>query len=295
MRRTYMHKRSKLITIFFFLLVLSISVWAQNPIPNPGFETWTEGQPDGWYSNNIMGVATFVTQSDMSHSGSNAVKGSVASVVNVLLPPSLWSDLDNVTISQNYTTLSGYYQFSTSGSDSFFVSVILYDDQFVGVAYGGKGFGPTTGGYQKFMVNLEYSPLNNEPAAHGFIQFVIISESETPDMSSTFLIDDVEFSGVTAVELPMGTYIPDKFNLDQNYPNPFNPITNIKFQLPEAEFVTITVYNTLGQEVESLLNKEMPAGIHHVQFDAKNLAGGVYFYKMQAGNFVQIKKMILVK
>jgi len=83
--------------------------------------------------------------------------------------------------------------------------------------------------------------------------------------------------------------------LQQNYPNPFNPETNIRFGLPNANRVKIEVYNMLGQRVAELLNEHKLAGFHTVKFDGSNFASGVYFYKIQAGDFLQVKKMLLVR
>ncbi|MBO8129895.1 MAG: T9SS type A sorting domain-containing protein [Candidatus Marinimicrobia bacterium] len=88
---------------------------------------------------------------------------------------------------------------------------------------------------------------------------------------------------------------PKEFKLMQNYPNPFNPSTNIKFQLPTDCYVTLSIYNILGQRVETLVNKYMNKGYHQVRFDAKNLPSGVYFYRIKAGKYTEIKKMMLLK
>ncbi|MCG8372225.1 MAG: T9SS type A sorting domain-containing protein [Balneolales bacterium] len=89
---------------------------------------------------------------------------------------------------------------------------------------------------------------------------------------------------------------PELFSLHQNYPNPFNPTTNIGFTLPNAANVTLTVYNVLGQEVASILDgKTMTSGTHTVAFDARALASGMYIYRIEAGNFVSTKRMMLIK
>ncbi len=89
--------------------------------------------------------------------------------------------------------------------------------------------------------------------------------------------------------------IPKSFSLSQNFPNPFNPTTNINYDIPNSTFVNITVYNELGQKVITLVNKEQKAGKYVVSFNASNLSSGVYFYRLKTNNFVQIKKMILLK
>jgi len=98
-------------------------------------------------------------------------------------------------------------------------------------------------------------------------------------------------SGITG-ELTTG---PAMYSLHQNYPNPFNPSTAIKFSLSIAEDVQIEVYNVAGQKVKTLLNQKMRAGTHKVEFNGSNLASGVYFYQIQAGQFQDVKKMVLIK
>ena len=85
------------------------------------------------------------------------------------------------------------------------------------------------------------------------------------------------------------------FKLFPNYPNPFNPGTEIKYQLAERSDVELSVYNTLGQVVRNLVKNEQAAGVYSVRFDASSLASGVYFCKMSAGRFVQMRKMILLR
>ncbi|GEM_PF-1388645 len=92
-----------------------------------------------------------------------------------------------------------------------------------------------------------------------------------------------------------GSGIPQSFSLSQNYPNPFNPETKINFAIPNAAFVTISVYNTLGQVVSQLVSQEMNAGFYTYDFNASNLTSGIYFYRITAGDFSETKKMMLIK
>jgi hypothetical protein len=87
----------------------------------------------------------------------------------------------------------------------------------------------------------------------------------------------------------------NSFNLEQNYPNPFNPTTNIKYSVPENGFVKLAVYNLIGEEVKVLVNGQLNPGFYEIEFDAAYLPSGIYFYRIQAGNFNQTKKMILLK
>ena len=91
------------------------------------------------------------------------------------------------------------------------------------------------------------------------------------------------------------TEIPQKFALNQNYPNPFNPSTTIEFALPQSSFVTLKVYNLMGEEVATLVAEQREAGIHRFNWDARGLASGVYFYRQEARDFVAVKKLILMR
>ena len=88
---------------------------------------------------------------------------------------------------------------------------------------------------------------------------------------------------------------PKNFILQQNYPNPFNPITTIQYSIPQRSSVTLKVYDILGNEIAEPVNEEKGIGVYSVDFDAYKLASGIYFYKLQAGSFVETKKMILIK
>jgi len=89
--------------------------------------------------------------------------------------------------------------------------------------------------------------------------------------------------------------IPTEFSLKQNYPNPFNPITKIKYSIPKSSQVSLKIFNTLGEELKTLVNEEKPVGTYEVNWNASNLPSGVYFCRLQAGSFVQTRKMILLK
>jgi len=89
--------------------------------------------------------------------------------------------------------------------------------------------------------------------------------------------------------------LPNKYNLSQNYPNPFNPVTKIKYTIPKAEFVSIKVFDILGGEIATLVSEEKQTGNFEVEFNGSNLASGIYVYRMQAGNFTDAKKFVLIK
>ena len=99
----------------------------------------------------------------------------------------------------------------------------------------------------------------------------------------------------TAIDEPGQIDIPQEFYLAQNFPNPFNPATQIRYDLPQQSHVRLTIYNLLGQELVTLVNKEHEAGSYQAQFDGEGLASGVYLYRIQAGDFVDTKRLLLLK
>ncbi len=105
---------------------------------------------------------------------------------------------------------------------------------------------------------------------------------------------DIQWPGTTDIEEIDGA-IPDKFALDQNYPNPFNPSTTINFSLPQKDFVSLRIYNLVGEEIKVLLNEEKDAGTYQITFEAINLPSGVYFYQLNTAGFTETKKMILMR
>ena len=99
---------------------------------------------------------------------------------------------------------------------------------------------------------------------------------------------------LTGVEEQDSAMISD-FGLRQNYPNPFNPTTSIEFFLPNASFVTLKIYNTLGEEVATLVSERLSAGKHRREWNASGMASGVYMYQIEAGEFADAKKLILLR
>jgi hypothetical protein len=89
--------------------------------------------------------------------------------------------------------------------------------------------------------------------------------------------------------------VPNDFALEEIYPNPFNPSTTIIFSLPKATHVTLSIYNSMGQEVSKMISKYMHAGVYTTEWNASGFASGVYYCRLVSGDFVQTRKLILVK
>jgi hypothetical protein len=106
---------------------------------------------------------------------------------------------------------------------------------------------------------------------------------------------NADYSGVTSVPIYRTDIVPEKYELAQNYPNPFNPTTKISYGLPISGHVMLKVYNVIGQEIATLVDAIQSTGTYTVQFDASKLSSGMYLYRISSGNYVQVKKMILIK
>lgn len=126
-----------------------------------------------------------------------------------------------------------------------------------------------------------------------------IGESFIGKSSSTINQNQIGFwyayQQITITDIEDENIIPTVFKLEQNYPNPFNPSTKIKFAVPEKSNVLIKVYDILGSEVATLINREMEAGWYENDFNAAGLSSGIYLFRMEAGSYVNTKKMILLR
>ena len=145
-------------------------------------------------------------------------------------------------------------------------------------------------GYQKIGYVAGFGT-TTEPKSYSY------SDKDPGTGSYTYRLKQVDLDGSSKYsnEVDIQVSVPAKFTLEQNYPNPFNPATVIKYSIPQDQQVKLNVYNLLGQNVVTLVNGMQKAGQHEVNFNASNLASGVYFYKLEAGTRSSIKKMLLMK
>jgi hypothetical protein len=152
---------------------------------------------------------------------------------------------------------------------------------------------PTVTRYLSFFIDGPSRALayNLGPVSFGYIAYDQFARIEKLVYAK---IDGHEYGTLVSVNSPTQT-IPREFELLQNYPNPFNPSTTIRYSLPQRSHVMLTVFNTLGQQVATLVNGSQDVGYHDVRFDASGLASGVYFYRLHAGGFVQSKRLLLLK
>ena len=111
-----------------------------------------------------------------------------------------------------------------------------------------------------------------------------------------YRLKQVDYSGVFSYSDVVKVKVnAEQFYLSQNYPNPFNPVTTIKYSLPQTGYTTLKIYNSVGEEMATLVNNVKETGTHEVKFDASFLSSGVYYYRLESENFSKTKKMILIK
>jgi hypothetical protein len=280
------------------LLTSILFTTLQAQIPNPGFEDWTNSEPNGWFTTNSPPLIVNISQTSNSHSGNWAVKGEV---IDFMFPIPPYLSTGSLTspgfpISQKFNRISGYYQFSPVADDHFLVSATMgittpSDTTIIGS--GAIAIGDAVSEYTLFSFDIIYF-LPGEPNWANIAISIIDTSCATPGhIGSTMLVDDLDI--IVGVDDSEENLIVEEYMLRQNYPNPFNPVTKIKYQIAEINFVTLKVYDVLGNEIVTLVNEEKPAGNYEVEFDGSMLPSSIYFYQLKAENFIETKKMVLIK
>lgn len=283
------------IKLIFFFIIFPLALFSQD-IPNAGFEVWNGNAPDNWMSNNTGAV----TQSDNAHSGNYSVQLQIQrDEFNILYGGKI--DAGNDGMGFNYFLrpdyLGGYYKLnpdSTEVGDHLWADVWLYKDGGTTlVGHGQETFAQPDTGWKEFSVTIFYI-LPDNPDRCNIQIFIGLGGSQSDTTTRVLLVDDLHFHFANGVERISGI-IPSKFELTQNYPNPFNPTTNIQFNLPQRSFVSLTVFSSLGEKIETLVSEELDAGTYNYDWTANSLPSDVYFYTLNAGDFIYTKKMLLLK
>ncbi len=278
-----------------------------------------------WY---VIGNQSLIQSYDVTYSTSDVFAVGATFTANSTNP---FYALSNLTPGATYYwKVKTNYTNSTSSNYSTTETFIINP--------GANAIQPIVGGPNNVVVNTTSPTISWVlPAINNISLVSEITIADNPDMNNALLISDIantqhnisnleigksyfwrvrtkteenvysEFSGQGAfkigdnvTEIKESKIIPTKFEVSQNYPNPFNPSTVIKYVLPDAQFVTLRIYNMLGQEVAELVNNQVNAGVHSIVWNGKDNSGakvstGTYIYRVVAGNNVIIKKMILLK
>ena len=189
-------------------------------------------------------------------------------------------------------TLRFWYKFIPAGNDTGLAAIVLskWNGNHVVIGLGLMPVFNNIASYTMAEIPIEY--YSSETPDTIMISFVS-SFNSNPTAGTMLFIDDISLDYPTGVkEITSNT--PETFLLTA-YPNPFNPSTTIRYQIPEMSFVTIKVYDVLGNEIATIVNEEKTIGSYEVEFDASELTSGIYFYQLKAEDFIETKKMILIK
>jgi hypothetical protein len=293
-----------LLGILALLLCGTLTALAQ--IPNAGFESWTAGNPDGWWTDNQPVLSWVpVTQSRTAHSGTFSVRGDVISIATGSpFAPQVASgtNMGGFAWTQRSANITGYYQFFPASGSGDRISVLggLGKDATNGLSIAVVGGYISTAASSWTQFSLPYTYITQDVPGWAGLTFTLTGPgSASPKVGSYFLLDDLAFSGTaTAVSDPNS--LPNSFALEQNYPNPFNPSTTIGFAMAQPGFVTLKVYNVLGTEVASLLEGHRDAGTFNIRWNAAGFPSGMYLYRLSVTTekglvFEQSKKLVLQK
>ena len=278
-----------------------VSTFAQNPIPNAGFESWNGPEIVSWAHNSTSFIPTVVQTTD-AFSGSFAVRGEVINAAGAGFPPTLFTGSfqdPRFIVIHAYQTFTGQYKYSGQGGDMLFIEVVFTNDNIGGGAEGHAQIGADATSFTEIEIPMVYDS-GNPPGwvpTHGNITVTIQpATGQVPHIGTYFIVDHFSFDGQpVSVELEKNDLVPDQFALKQNFPNPFNPATKISFNIAKESFATLKVYNMQGEEVATLVNENLSVGNYTANWNAKNYASGTYIYTLIAEGVFLSNKMILMK
>jgi len=242
-----------------------------------GFSIWTTNQ--GW-------AITTSQSNSPTHSFTDSPTGNY---LNDASNSMATANFINVS-SSPVTILSFYHKYTTeSGYDFCNVEVSKNNDNVWQKVKSYNG-SLTSWKYESFDIT-DYAA----NASQLKVRFTL--ESDVSVTEDGWYVDDIKILNynIGPVRIAGNSEVPLSFSLEQNYPNPFNPVTHLGFGISKLGFVSLKIYDVLGKEVKTLVNEIKPAGYYDVVFDASGLGSGIYFYKLEAGNFTQTKNMLLVK
>ena len=244
-----------------------------------GGANWTQQHNNIFY--NLYGVAFYDANNGIAVGDSIRIGVSYGLILRTTNGGTTWSKqvLDSPVLldAVNFTDNNNWYAVGTSiGNQS--------------MATRGRIFKSENAGLSWFEQSIPFKSTRGILGISAFDNNKLLAVGD-----GGMVLGTINGGGTTSVEDISNGEIPVNFNLYQNYPNPFNPSTTIQFSLPKSGDVTLKIYDILGREVATLLNEEKMAGSYQVTFNASGLSTGIYFYRIQAGSFVETKKMIFLK
>jgi hypothetical protein len=282
----------RLMNLLCFIVLLSSPSLSQ--IPNAGFENW-ETDPDsnynpaGWQTSNSFPLVNVEPYSP-------ACQGNYAMRVKTLNPGFPFPGVAFLQVAYNFSQIPTRFSACVKsnimpGDRAYIIVGLMRGDSVIALQDSCTFHIDSTVSqftYREFPLTIQSNLIPDS------LIIIVASGLGSGQVGTELIVDDLAFrTGSTSVSPT--ALLPGSFSLHQNYPNPFNPSTTIKFDVASSGHVSLKVYDVLGREVRTLANEEMQAGGYERTFDAVGLASGVYFYRIEAGGFTRMKKLLLQK
>lgn len=273
-------------TLFLFLLFFCSAINAQNPVPNPGFESWVINPtiPDSWYSNNV-GVNVLVTQTS-GNTGNYGVQGDVIIHTSGGIASPYFAC--NFPVTQIYNSMQFYYKANLDSGDMFQFSCAIYDTAGAFMASNFGNIDTSTSNFTLFTMNI--NSLNTGVIDHALITFSIVPASPNPTAhdASYFVVDDVElFSGTSGIK---------SMNETENitlFPNPASDKFIVTANLPGERIVHIALFNSTGRLIINNQTAALSNGRLNQKINIENINSGIYILKITGENKTYVKKMVI--
>jgi hypothetical protein len=260
----------RIIVLAGILWGFAASVGAQ--VPNPGFENWTAGNPDGWFVSNVQGAFTTTTQTSDAHSGSSAAHGEVVSYFTTFQAPIFQSGTDAMgfPVSQAFSSVDLFYKFSPQGGDRFAVNVAVQSNGNA-IGAGAVALPATVGNYTALSVPINYTSADIPDTA--IIQISIVGPNGADyHLGSVMWVDDITLSGAT------GMVTPAEAAKDRMvFPNPAQKMVQVNF--PCTQSGTLDVLDGRGKTVQAIPFSSDGKTVT-VQIPVVDLPSGIYFYRI---------------
>ncbi len=282
-----MKKHLQLILVIVCLMSVK-NIYAQNPVPNPGFENWTSGEPDSWTTSNITGLATNITQTSSSYSGASAVHGESILVPGIgNYPPTVTSTGSGFPVSQMYGTFSFYYKFFQDTMTSFILAAVDVSDA------GGNSIATQPVIVPAPAASYTYisSPITytGTGPANCIITFSIFDQAGLPPPGSTYDIDEVSLSGTAGLEeiQPLTT------SIEKIQPNPVRDQATIYYSLLSNGNIQFELRDVTGKKCNEMLIANEIAGRHKMDFDVTGIPAGYYVLRMITSETIAVSTLII--
>lgn len=273
--------------LLIILFIISVNnLFAQYVFPNFSFENWTNGDADGWNSNNAFGVTVPVTQSTDAHSGNFAVKGEVTSF-NTWTAPNFGSSSGSLfQVTELYSTLNFYYKFNKLNNDVIVVTANLYTASGYPAGFIDARITAAASAYTPIAIPIYYLPGDSIPAEMAILIGIQDTVTNTATPGSYFIFDDFALDWFTALEVEENIYAEENVKVFSN------PATDlISFSVPEKNpSNTISVFDLTGKEVVKTFISETA----RTEVPATELAAGIYVLNIRKGENLRVKKIVVM-